>query len=44
LEALTIKKADVLGWSMGGAIAQELAINYPDRVGKLIIHASFCGL
>jgi len=43
LEALTIKKADVLGWSMGGAIAQELAINYPDRVGKLIIHASFCG-
>src|SRR5215207_9862037 len=28
---------------MGGAIAQELAINYPDRVGKLIIHASFCG-
>jgi pimeloyl-ACP methyl ester carboxylesterase len=43
LDALKIKKADVLGWSMGGAIAQELAINHPDRVGKLIIHASFCG-
>ncbi len=28
---------------MGEAIAQELAVNYPDRVGKLIIHASFCG-
>ena len=28
---------------MGGAIAQELALNYPDRVGKLIIYASFCG-
>ncbi|HJT84090.1 MAG TPA: alpha/beta hydrolase [Nitrososphaeraceae archaeon] len=43
LEALKIKKVDVLGWSMGGAIAQELAISHPDRVGKLIIHASFCG-
>ena len=43
LEALKIKKSDVLGWSMGGAIAQELVINHPERVGKLIIHASFCG-
>ena len=43
LEALNISKADVLGWSMGGAVAQELAINYPDRVGKLIVYASFCG-
>ena len=43
LDAVKIKKADVLGWSIGGAIAQELAINHPDRVGKLIIHASFCG-
>ena len=42
LEALKIKKADVLGWSMGGAIAQELALNYPDRIGKLIVYASFC--
>ena len=43
LDALKIKKADVVGWSMGGAIAQELAINHPERVEKLIIHASFCG-
>ena len=27
---------------MGGAIAQELALNYPDKVGKLIVYASFC--
>ena len=43
LEALKIKKADVLGWSMGGAVAQELAVNHPDRVRKLIVYASFCG-
>ena len=42
LEELKISKADVLGWSMGGAIAQELALNYPDRIGKLIVYASFC--
>jgi pimeloyl-ACP methyl ester carboxylesterase len=43
LDALKIKKADVLGWSMGGFIAQELALTHPDKVGKLIIYASICG-
>ena len=43
LEALNIKKADVLAWSMGGRIAQELTLNYPDRVGKLILYAIGCG-
>jgi pimeloyl-ACP methyl ester carboxylesterase len=43
LEALKMREADVLGWSMGGAVAQELALNHSDRVGKLIIYASFCG-
>jgi pimeloyl-ACP methyl ester carboxylesterase len=35
--ALGISKAHVLGLSMGGAVAQELAINYPERVEKLIL-------
>ncbi len=43
LDALNIKKADVMGWSMGGMIAQELALANPDKVGKLIIYASTCG-
>jgi 3-oxoadipate enol-lactonase len=40
MEHLGIKKAHFLGWSMGGMIAQELAIARPDLVNKLIIAAS----
>lgn len=43
LDALDIEKADVLGWSMGGFIAQELALSHPDNVGKLILYGSICG-
>ena len=43
LEALKIDKADVLGWSMGSFIAQELALTNPDKVGSLILYASSCG-
>ncbi len=43
LDALKIKKADVMGWSMGGMIAQELALLHPEKVGNLIIYASTCG-
>jgi pimeloyl-ACP methyl ester carboxylesterase len=43
LEALKIKKADVIGWSMGGMIVQELALAYPDKVGRLVISSSTCG-
>ena len=28
---------------MGGRISQELTLNYPDRVGKLILYAIGCG-
>jgi len=43
MEALKIKKANVLGISMGGYIAQELAINYPDKVRRLILGCTSCG-
>jgi pimeloyl-ACP methyl ester carboxylesterase len=43
LDALNITKADVLGWSLGGAIAQEFVANYPDKVGRLVLYAIGCG-
>lgn len=37
LNHLGIDRAHVMGLSMGGAIAQEMAIAHPDRVSKLVI-------
>jgi pimeloyl-ACP methyl ester carboxylesterase len=43
LDALNINKTDVLGFSMGGRIAQQLTLSNPEKVDKLIIYASGCG-
>ncbi|MFL6394024.1 MAG: alpha/beta fold hydrolase [Nitrososphaeraceae archaeon] len=43
LDALKIQKADVLGWSLGSYIAQELTLANPDKVSNLILYASGCG-
>ena len=43
LDALGISKADVLGWSMGGMIAQQLAVTNPDRLHNLILYTTSCG-
>ena len=37
MDLLGIEKADVLGVSMGGMIAQHLAADYPERVNKLVL-------
>lgn len=34
---IDLPKADVLGWSMGGFVAQRLAIDHPRRVSHLIL-------
>ena len=36
LDALNVARAHVVGTSMGGGIAQELAVGHPDRVASLI--------
>ncbi len=43
LDALDIGAANVFGISMGGMIAQEFALNYPDRLNNLILGCTFCG-
>jgi pimeloyl-ACP methyl ester carboxylesterase len=40
LTALHIERASVLGWSMGGMVAQALAIGHPDQVGRLVLAAT----
>ena len=37
MDLLGIRRADVFGVSMGGMIAQHLAIDYPEKVNKLIL-------
>ena len=37
MDLLGIAKADILGVSMGGMIAQWLAIDFPDKVGNLVL-------
>src|ERR687898_1341181 len=43
LDALQIEKADVFGASLGSFVAQELTLNYPLKVDRLILHATYCG-
>jgi 3-oxoadipate enol-lactonase len=37
LRGIGIERAPVYGISMGGMIAQELALRHPDQVAKLVL-------
>ena len=43
MDALRISKAHILGISMGGMIAQELALNHPGKVEKLVLCSTNLG-
>jgi 3-oxoadipate enol-lactonase len=43
LDYLHIAKADVIGCSMGGMIAQYVALDYPRRVNRLILGCAMAG-
>jgi 3-oxoadipate enol-lactonase len=43
LAALEIESAHVLGISMGGMVAQELALAHPERIRTLALGCTYCG-
>ena len=43
MKVLNIEQAHMLGYSMGGFIGQEIALNYPEKVKKLILCSTGCG-
>lgn len=43
LDAAGVERASVLGASMGGRIAQQLAVEHPERVDRLVLLSSVMG-
>jgi pimeloyl-ACP methyl ester carboxylesterase len=43
MNVLGIQEADVLGFSMGSFVAQQLVVTYPEKVNRLILYGASCG-
>jgi poly(3-hydroxyoctanoate) depolymerase len=44
LDAVGVEKTDVVGFSHGGAVAQQLAVGHPTRVNRLVLLSTACGV
>jgi pimeloyl-ACP methyl ester carboxylesterase len=43
LDVLKIQKVDVLGYSLGSLVAQQVVVTHPEKVSRLTLIASTCG-
>jgi pimeloyl-ACP methyl ester carboxylesterase len=43
MNALSIEKADVIGFSMASFIAQQLVLTHPEKVNRLVLYGASCG-
>lgn len=43
MEYLSIDKAHIIGWSLGGMIVQNFALTYPEKVNKIVLIATNYG-
>jgi pimeloyl-ACP methyl ester carboxylesterase len=43
IRTLKLGRADLIGWSMGGSIAQRVALDAPRRVGRLVLASANAG-
>lgn len=44
LDEVGVSRADVLGFSYGGTVAQQVAIQAPERLNRLVLVATSCGV
>ena len=44
LDEFGVATADVVGFSFGGAVAQQIAFGHPSRVNRLVLLATSCGV
>lgn len=43
LDAAGVGRTHLLGFSMGGAIAQRVVVGFPERIDRLALFGTFCG-